>query len=456
MKKKLLVLLSLILIIAMVPAEALALSADYELTDTFTQTKNVSAGEQIEGKIEGNTLTITGTTDIPLNGIGMNFVSPNSDKQGKTSGRVSGNTFTLTKNLSSLAPGLYKINIYPTSGTFTGVPALTRMIPVVIGSESGFVKYTDIEAANKAAYAVLDKLCVPSQFKKANLSDMPFVNKNPQKDEESQPLTSSQCAYIKKRTLEITKGCTTDIEKVKAIYTYAAKHLYYDNDRRGKTFNNPFYNLKRITEGTGSGYNYQNGKVAVECTGYAALEIAMARSIGIPARMVNGRHNNTYKDWSQITPLSGQNHHWAEVYVNGQWIVADATDATESDYNYNSKQWITKGISSCFTFAPTIQQLSQSHITYTVYTKPVSLKLSSGSGYILCSWSKVPASGYQLQIAANSSFTKNCKTYSVTSTSKKVTGIKSGRTYYVRIRPYVKANGIKRYSDWSKAYSIRK
>ena len=78
MKKKLLVLLSLILIIAMVPAEALAISADYELTDTFTQTKNVSAGEQIEGKIEGNTLTITGTTDIPLNGIGMNFVSPYS------------------------------------------------------------------------------------------------------------------------------------------------------------------------------------------------------------------------------------------------------------------------------------------------------------------------------------------------------------------------------------------
>ena len=80
MKKKLLVLLSLILIISMVRAEALALSADYELTDTFTQTKNVSAGEQIEGKIEGNTLTIIGIIDIFLNGIGMNFVSPNSDK----------------------------------------------------------------------------------------------------------------------------------------------------------------------------------------------------------------------------------------------------------------------------------------------------------------------------------------------------------------------------------------
>lgn len=455
MKKQLSILLSLILIIIMFPAEVFALSADYELTDTFTQTK-VSAGEQIEGKIENNILTITGTTDIPLNGIGMNFVSPYSGTQGKTSGHVSGNTFTLTKNLSSLAPGLYKINIYPTSGSFTGHPALTRMIPVVIGDVSGFAKFSDIEAANKATYEVLNKLCVPSRFKQANLSDMPFVNKDPQKSAKAQPLTSTQCAYIKKRTQAITAECSTDIEKVKAIYTYAAKHLYYDNNRIGKTFNNPYYNLKRITDGTGTGYNYNNGKVAVECTGYAALEIAMARSIGIPARMVNGRHNNTKKDWSQVTSLGDYNHHWAEVYVNNQWIMVDATDATESDYNYNSKEWITKSISSYFTFAPTIQQLSQSHIVYTVYTKPVSLKLSSGSGYILASWSKAAASGYQLQIATNSTFTKNCKTYSVTSTSKKFTGVKSGKTYYVRIRPYVKANNTKRYSSWSGAYSIRK
>ena len=87
MKRKISVLLSLILIIVMFPAEVFALSADYELTDTFTQTK-VSAGEQIEGKIENNILTITGTTDIPLNGIGMNFVSPYSGAQGKTSGHV--------------------------------------------------------------------------------------------------------------------------------------------------------------------------------------------------------------------------------------------------------------------------------------------------------------------------------------------------------------------------------
>lgn len=454
MKKKLSVLLSLILIIAMVPAEALALSADYELTDTFTQTK-ISAGEQIEGRIEGTSLIITGTTDIPLNGIGMNFVPPKGTPTGKTSGRVSGNTFTLTKNLSSLSPGLYKINIYPTSGTFTGVPALTRMIPVVVGNESGFVKYTDIEEANRAAYAVIDRLCTPSQFKKANLSDMPFVNRNPQKNETAHPLTSSQCAYIKKRTQAITAGCSTDIEKVKAIYAFAAGHLYYDNNRIGRTFNNPFYNLKAISENKSTGYNCSNGRVAVECSGYAALEIAMARSIGIPARMVNGRHNNTKKDWSQVTPLSGENHHWAEVYVNGQWIAADATDATESDFNYNSNEWITKGFSSCFTFAPTIQQLSQSHIVYTVYTKPVSLKFSTGSGYILASWSKAPASGYQLQIATNSSFTKNCRTYSVTSLSKKFTGLKSGRTYYIRIRPYVKADGTKRYSSWA-TYSIKK
>lgn len=62
---------------------------------------------------------------------------------------------------------------------------------------------------------------------------------------------------------------------------------------------------------------------------------------------------------------------------------------------------------------------------------------------------------YQIQIAANSKFTKSVKTYTTTATSKKITKLSSKKKYYVRVRTITMANNYKCYSDWSKTKSVK-
>ena len=64
--------------------------------------------------------------------------------------------------------------------------------------------------------------------------------------------------------------------------------------------------------------------------------------------------------------------------------------------------------------------------------------------------------GYQIQLATDSKFTKNKKTVLVNGynkTSKKVTGLKGGKKYYVRIRTY-RTIWKTYYSPWSKVKTV--
>lgn len=63
--------------------------------------------------------------------------------------------------------------------------------------------------------------------------------------------------------------------------------------------------------------------------------------------------------------------------------------------------------------------------------------------------------GYQIQMATNSSFTKNKKTVNVTTNKATVKKLKSKKKYYVRVRTYtVVENNEKCYSAWSKAKKV--
>lgn len=65
--------------------------------------------------------------------------------------------------------------------------------------------------------------------------------------------------------------------------------------------------------------------------------------------------------------------------------------------------------------------------------------------------------GYQIQLACDSKFTKNKKTVNVkgySKTLKKITGLKGGKRYYVQIRTYKKVGNTTYYSSWSKAKTV--
>ena len=66
--------------------------------------------------------------------------------------------------------------------------------------------------------------------------------------------------------------------------------------------------------------------------------------------------------------------------------------------------------------------------------------------------SKSRITGYQIQLATDESFTQNKKAVNVKGykkVSKKVTKLKGGKKYYIKIRTYKTVKGTRCYSKWS-------
>lgn len=85
--------------------------------------------------------------------------------------------------------------------------------------------------------------------------------------------------------------------------------------------------------------------------------------------------------------------------------------------------------------------------------------LTSASQTIIAKWTKQSAltSGYQIQWSLSKTFASGryAKTIGNPKTvSYKITGLKSGKTYYVRIRTYKKIDGKSIFSKWSAAKSV--
>lgn len=98
---------------------------------------------------------------------------------------------------------------------------------------------------------------------------------------------------------------------------------------------------------------------------------------------------------------------------------------------------------------------------FTINPKATSLsKVTAGKKSFKVKWSKVSsqATGYQIQYATNSKFTKNKKTVTVKSyktTSKTVTKLKAKKKYYVKVRTYKKVGTTTYYSGWSKVKTVK-
>ena len=98
--------------------------------------------------------------------------------------------------------------------------------------------------------------------------------------------------------------------------------------------------------------------------------------------------------------------------------------------------------------------------TFKIKPKATSVKkLTAKSKGFKVTWSKIStqASGYQIQYSTSKSFSskstktiKSCKT-----TSKTITGLKSKKKYYIRIRTYKTVSGVKYYSSWSAVKSVK-
>ena len=91
----------------------------------------------------------------------------------------------------------------------------------------------------------------------------------------------------------------------------------------------------------------------------------------------------------------------------------------------------------------------------TAIKKPAAAKKA-----VTVKWKKADkqVTGYQVMVATNKAFTKNVKKAFVTkkkTTSKKMTGLKANKKYYVRVRTYKTVKGVKMYSAWSAVKTVK-
>ena len=121
-------------------------------------------------------------------------------------------------------------------------------------------------------------------------------------------------------------------------------------------------------------------------------------------------------------------------------------------------------------YEPVVNQMATEQAYYalaayrnTVPDKTVISKaVKSGKTSVKVSWKKVTSSsacsGYQVVLATNSGFTKNVKKVTVSgrnTASKTVTGLTSGKTYYVKVRAYKTVNGVKVYGLYSTVKKVK-
>ena len=88
----------------------------------------------------------------------------------------------------------------------------------------------------------------------------------------------------------------------------------------------------------------------------------------------------------------------------------------------------------------------------TAYTRPSAVKITKFSRpakrTASLSWAKTSrVSGYQVIVYKTYGLKNVVKTYYTKGTSKKVTGLSSGKWYYIAVRPYKTINGKKLYSS---------
>lgn len=154
---------------------------------------------------------------------------------------------------------------------------------------------------------------------------------------------------IIKLSNDITKDCKTDYEKIKAIHDWVAGNIYYDMD---------VLNTGNFEKTDALGTLEDKRSV---CQGYASLMTALIRAAKIPCAMVHGYAIGITKKggWTDTSLTDTSNHAWNEVYLDGRWIIIDAT---WDSFNKYEKGKFTDGNMIYNTyFDITLEQFSNTH-----------------------------------------------------------------------------------------------
>lgn len=135
-------------------------------------------------------------------------------------------------------------------------------------------------------------------------------------------------------------------------------------------------------------------------------------------------------------------------------VNADTTEGNETDNSqvvvvYKTETTPTVTTTPQVTTAPTVVNVGK--VSAVKVVKKASKKAK-------VSWKKVSgAKGYQIVYAENSAFTKKCKKVTINKLYTVLSGLKKGKTYYIKVRAYKNTSTGKKYGKYSvvKKYKVK-
>lgn len=190
--------------------------------------------------------------------------------------------------------------------------------PLTEGDGSYTVKVLEHTSDNRyaVAYSTTLDLKLRSQF-------LPFLYPN-------QYVNFTDTSKTVAKAAEITKGKTTDVERVEAVFNWAVSNISYDYDK-AKTVQSGYLPDVDATLASGKGI----------CFDYAAVMSAMLRSQNIPCKLVIGWAGNVYHAWINVY-IDGVG--WVDGYIqfDGQkWTLMDPTFVSSGGGSAEIKKYVT-------------------------------------------------------------------------------------------------------------------
>ncbi len=296
-------------------AEPAAPAAGYQAAqeDSLTHLRtSYNDQDYLDISISGSTLTVSGS----ILAQGLNKVQVSCGTAKKTVDAASGQYFSVQLTLSH--SGIRPVNVYTSCGGSTFSSYMYNRI------------YTE---KTSEGYQIMPSLVMDnnSRYNESNMNPQFYLN-------------SQVPSSVAAKSDEIVGDETDPYTKVFLIYQWVVENIHYD--------------YPAISGGT----RLDDSASVLErrcgvCAGYSYLLRDMILAQGIPA--ISSSNLANYGSYA-LSESGGEDHAHTEAYVNGRWIVMDATWDSNNKY-YGGDDYRTKAPNGYYYFDITPEAFAMDH-----------------------------------------------------------------------------------------------
>ena len=200
------------------------------------------------------------------------------------------------------------------------------------------------------------------------------------------------------------------------------------------------------------------------CARYVSNYYSAVFDVAVSDMFTGHTPDANYGDFKKLTigsdtVLPGDIGYQTNSSGSGHWFIIKAVN-TDGSFTVIEQNW--KYTSGGKVYATVNRRVSKSTSGIKIFRyRPESVALSglkASSGCFTAGWNtKKGITGYQIMYSTSKDFSTSTKVRitSSTTSSKKITGLTSGKTYYVKIRSYKTVDGTNYVSAWSSVQTVK-